>query len=106
MIYQFSNLPDWYTTSRLQDTSESKDSTTSTISDDGSSDPVNRPRHYQTDTGIEAIDVIEAFFPNDFHLSNVFKYIARAGKKHDEIEDLRKARWYLDRAIQIKGDLN
>lgn len=48
---------------------------------------------------MEAIDVIEAFFPDSFHLGNAFKYIARAGKKGDPIEDLTKARWYVDREI-------
>ena len=48
---------------------------------------------------MEAIDVIEAFFPDSFHLGNAFKYIARAGKKGDAIEDLRKSVWYLQREI-------
>ena len=61
------------------------------------SDPIN-PDHYRSG-GMEAIDVIEAFFPDSFHLGNAFKYIARAGKKGDRLEDLRKARWYVDREI-------
>lgn len=60
---------------------------------------VNHPSHYQTDSGLEAIDVIEAFFMRNYFLGNVFKYIARAGKKGDRLEDLKKARWYLDREI-------
>ena len=60
---------------------------------------VSNPRHYQTESGIEAIEVIEAFFPDSFHLGNVFKYLARAGKKGDYVEDLRKAAWYLQREI-------
>ena len=60
-------------------------------------DPIN-PGHYLSG-GMEAIDVIEAFFPDSFHLGNAFKYIARAGKKGDRLEDLRKARWYVDREI-------
>lgn len=63
-------------------------------------DNVNNPSHYQTDSGLEAITVIEAFFMPNYLLGNVFKYIARAGKKNDRLEDLRKARWYLDREIQ------
>lgn len=62
-------------------------------------DNVNHPQHYQTDSGLEAIDVIEAFFMPNALLANVFKYIARAGKKNDRLEDLKKARWYLDREI-------
>ena len=60
---------------------------------------VEHPDHYQTPNGIEAIDVIEAFFHDNFHLGNVFKYIARAGKKGDYVEDLRKSIWYLQREI-------
>lgn len=63
-------------------------------------DPVANPSHYQTSAGLEAIDVIEAFFYDDFHLANAFKYLARAGKKDNEIEDLRKAVWYILRRIK------
>lgn len=63
-------------------------------------DPVNHPSHY-TDRvpGIECIDVVENF---DFCLGGAIKYIWRAGLKDPtkEIEDLRKARWLLDREIQ------
>lgn len=60
---------------------------------------VDHPPHY-TAGGIEAIDAIEAW-GLDFSLGNALKYIARSGKKAgaDPIEDLLKARWYLDRAI-------
>lgn len=62
-------------------------------------DPVNHPTHY-TAGGIEAIDVIEAW-QLDFCLGNTVKYISRAGRKDPTklVEDLQKARWYLDRAI-------
>ena len=60
---------------------------------------VDHPDHYQTSAGLEAIDVIEAFFHDNFHLGNAFKYLARAGKKGDYVEDLRKAAWYLQREI-------
>ena len=63
-------------------------------------DPVANPSHYATSAGLEAIDVIEAFFDDDFHLGNAFKYLARAGKKDNEIEDLRKAVWYILRRIE------
>lgn len=61
-------------------------------------DPVNHPPHYKSPSGIEAIDVIEGFGLG-FHLGNVVKYILRAGKKEALLQDLRKARWYLDRRI-------
>ena len=65
-----------------------------------SGDSVSHPAYYATSSGLEAIDVIEAFFDDDFHLGNAFKYIARAGKKDNEIEDLRKAVWYILRRIE------
>ena len=67
-------------------------------------DNVNHPSHY-TDGKIEVIDFIEDKKLN-YHRGNAIKYIARAGKKHKnkEIEDLRKAIWYLEREIQrIQG---
>lgn len=60
---------------------------------------VDHPDHYQTHNGLEAIDVIEAFFHDNFHLGNVFKCISRAGRKGDYVEDLEKAKWYLQREI-------
>lgn len=63
---------------------------------------VDHPSHYRRDTGIEAIDVIEAWGLG-FNLGNVVKYIARAGHKGDAVEDLEKARWYLSREIESRG---
>ena len=65
---------------------------------------VEHPDHYQTSAGLEAIDVIEAFFHDNFHLGNAFKYLARAGKKGDYVEDLRKSIWYLQREIDRHSD--
>lgn len=64
-------------------------------------DNVNNPAHYQSESGLEAIVVIEAFFRDNYHRAAAFKYLARAGKKDPakELEDLRKARWYVDREI-------
>lgn len=55
------------------------------------------PNHYKSDSGIEVIDVIRAFFGGSFALGNTFKYIARAGKKPETPVkvDLKKANWYL-----------
>lgn len=64
-----------------------------------STEQVNHPQHYQTDKGIEAIDVLEAFFDKDPMLWTACKYLLRAGKKGDKVEDLRKAQWYLNREI-------
>ena len=59
---------------------------------------VNHPNHYNIGE-IEAIDFIESWDLN-FSLGNAIKYIARAPYKNDELEDLKKARWYIDREIQ------
>ena len=59
---------------------------------------VNHPAHYKSASGLESIDVIEGFGLG-FRLGNVVKYILRAEKKGAPIEDLKKARWYLDREI-------
>jgi hypothetical protein len=64
------------------------------------SEQVNHPDHYGGDTTYEAIKVIENW-QLGFHLGNTVKYICRAGKKSTAavVEDLKKARWYLDRYI-------
>jgi len=58
---------------------------------------VNHPPHYKVG-GIETIDFIEAK-GLDYCLGNVVKYITRADHKGNKVEDLRKAQWYLTRAI-------
>jgi hypothetical protein len=61
---------------------------------------VNHPHHYGgEDNPYEAIKVIEAW-GLDFCLGNVLKYIARAGKKDETIQELEKAKWYLERKIK------
>jgi hypothetical protein len=61
------------------------------------SDAVNHPPHYTAHpSGIECIEIVEHM---GFNLGNAIKYIWRADLKSDAIEDLRKARWYLDREI-------
>lgn len=65
-------------------------------------DPVNRPRHY-TDhpSGVECIQITEHM---NFCLGNATKYIWRAGLKSDDpVEDLLKARWYIDRELSRLG---
>lgn len=63
---------------------------------------VNHPNHYGGETNIyEVIKVIDAW-DLGFSLGNTVKYISRAGKKdpNKELEDLRKAKWYLDHHIK------
>lgn len=65
-----------------------------------SSDNIHHPRHYTEGRSIEPIDVIEDWNLT-YHTGNALKYIARAGRKEDEIEDLEKACWYLRRRIKL-----
>lgn len=58
-------------------------------------DVVNHPPHYKGKK-FESIDIIEDF-DLGFHLGNAIKYILRAGKKENKVEDLKKAIWYLER---------
>ncbi len=62
-------------------------------------DLIRKPRHYTT-SRIEPIRVIEAWRLG-FHLGNVVKYLARAEHKGAKLQDLKKARWYLDRQIRL-----
>ena len=61
-------------------------------------DPVNHPKHYTAHpSGVECIQITEHM---GFCLGNAIKYIWRADLKHDAIEDLEKAAWYLRREIE------
>lgn len=60
-------------------------------------DKVNSPSHYKVG-GIETIDFIEAKNLG-YNLGNVVKYVTRADHKGNKVEDLKKAQWYLNRAI-------
>ena len=64
---------------------------------------VDHPSYYQGK--IEVIDFIEDKGLG-FHLGNAIKYIARAGRKSPdtEVEDLRKAIWYIERYIELRED--
>lgn len=65
-------------------------------------DLINHPPHYlQHPSGIECIQITEHF---NFNLGNAIKYIWRSNHKNG-IEDLKKARWYINREIQ-RLDLN
>jgi len=67
------------------------------------SDPVNHPKHY-TFGYFEVLDVLQDWFPTNPLLWQVGKYIARAGHKGNALQDLRKARFYLDREIERLED--
>lgn len=69
-------------------------------------DMVNHPDHYKTNSGLETIDVIEAFTDGlngieAVDTANIIKYICR-WKKKNGLEDLKKAKWYLEHLINKK----
>ena len=58
---------------------------------------VEHPQHYTSHpSGVECIQIVEHF---NFNVGNAVKYLWRSGLKGDAIEDLQKARWYVDREI-------
>tara|TARA_R110000803_G_scaffold33013_5_gene72440 strand:- start:1243 stop:1449 length:207 start_codon:yes stop_codon:yes gene_type:complete len=59
---------------------------------------VDHPVHYN-EGNIEAINIIEAWSLN-FSVGNVIKYMLRAPHKGEQLEDLEKAKWYLERHIE------
>mgnify|MGYP004660204211 CR=1 FL=1 len=63
-------------------------------------DSVTNPKHYTEGRKYEPIDVAEDWgLDKDAYLFNALKYISRAGRKRDALEDLKKARFYLDKMI-------
>jgi hypothetical protein len=65
------------------------------------SDPVAHPAHYGGDVEHECIKCLEAWgLDSNAYLWNVCKYVARADKKGAPLEDLKKARFYLEREIE------
>ena len=64
---------------------------------DNNREMVNHPAHYNKG-GIEVIDIIEAFGLG-FSVGNCIKYLLRSQYKNNKLEDLKKAKWYLDREI-------
>ena len=65
-------------------------------------DNINHPSHYAEGRKYEPIDVIEDW-KLGFCLGNTVKYISRAGRKGDALEDLKKAAFYLNREIEREG---
>jgi hypothetical protein len=64
-------------------------------------DNVNHPKHYtEHPSGIECIQITEFM---GFNLGNAIKYIWRADLKHDAVEDMKKAIWYIQREIDKRG---
>lgn len=71
------------------------------ISKSESMDLVNSPPHYtKHPSGVECIQITEHM---GFCLGNAMKYIWRADEKWDAIEDLKKAKWYIERELKKRG---
>lgn len=67
---------------------------------------VNHPNHYQSEGGLEVIDVIAQFTKGlngveAFAIGNAIKYLCRWSKKNG-VEDLKKAKWYIDHVIEYR----
>ena len=67
---------------------------------------IEHPSHYAEGRKYEPIDVIKDWQLN-FNLGNTIKYISRAGRKNDCIEDLKKAKFYVDYELEnmMKNDI-
>lgn len=61
---------------------------------------INQPKHYNDESGVPCCDVTDFMM---FNGGNCFKYLYRCGSKFDDVEDLKKAAWYAERAKQ-KGE--
>ena len=69
-------------------------------------DMVNSPAHYN-EAGIETIDIIQSVTKDGFEAylqGNILKYVCRYRYKQNAVEDLEKARWYLNRLIETVGE--
>ena len=68
-------------------------------------DYINHPQHYQSDSGIECIEAIEAALGLGgavaYCRGAAMKYVWRAGRKGDAADDLRKAAWYCERSAKL-----
>lgn len=84
---------------------DTKPLTSSASAGSPASETVNHPAHYGGDTVYEAIKVIKAWGLG-FALGNALKYICRAPHKGTQLEDLRKARWYIDWQIKELENLS
>ena len=71
----------------------------------GKSDLVEHPQHYQLKNGMEVIDVIDAYTEDlvgidAVDIGNALKYLGRLGKKDKPLQEVEKARWYLNHYIE------
>lgn len=71
---------------------------------------VNHPKHYGGDTTYECIKVLKAWMSKEeyegFLRGNSLKYLCRVGNKDEDIQELNKAKWYLEKLIESKNEKN
>lgn len=69
---------------------------------------INHPARYGGDTVYECIKVLKAWLPVEeykgFLRGNAIKYLCRAGKKDEVVQELKKAKWYIDKLIEVEND--
>lgn len=96
------SAPDDTATRRHDGTTTQRHGDTATRRHDGAKPDVTNPGHYRAHpSGVECITITEHM---GFNLGNAVKYIWRADLKHETpVDDLKKARWYLDREIARRG---
>lgn len=71
---------------------------------DQQGDNINRPKHYVDGRKYEPIDVMEDWGLLEHHcLATALKYISRCGRKDNDIQDLKKAVWYIQKEIEIRS---
>lgn len=67
---------------------------------------ISHPARYGGDTAYECIKVLEAWMPKEqykgFLRGNALKYLCRVGKKDETVQELKKARFYLDKYIEFE----
>jgi hypothetical protein len=86
------------TKQKLESVGEAYAKSMRAIVDAPDDDPINHPAHYTSHpSGTECIEITEHM---NFNLGNAIKYIWRSGEKGDTVNDLKKARWYVDRELQ------
>lgn len=64
-------------------------------------DEVLSPSWYTKDRTLQPVDVILDWFPDDYLLGTILKYLSRVGRKNDAVQDLEKMRFYLDKKIDL-----
>mgnify|MGYP004544921049 CR=1 FL=1 len=71
---------------------------------------INHPEHYGGDSIFECVKVLKAWLPEEeyrgFLRGNAIKYLCRLGKKDEAAQELKKARWYIDKLIEEEEGKN